>query len=381
LKTMSIKPKVLVFSDWYLPGYKAGGPISSVANIVSSLGNEIEFKIICSDRDYIDDVPYDLPLNQWVNRGLEEVMYISPDRRRFTDIKELIREEDPDVVYINGIFSKVFSIYALRSARALRKRTVVAPRGMLAPGALSIKPAKKKVFLAIARFLGVFNRVVFHATHENEMEHIQSRFPNSEVSVIPNLPSFAEAVIDSSGKVENSVRILSIARIAPEKNTLFAIQALMEISTKYLVDATFVGHAYSQKYFEECRKLAQKLPEHINVKFSGAVKPSELKPYFEGSDLFFLPTLGENYGHAIIESLLQGIPVLISDQTPWRNLREDGLGADLPLDDLADFTREIEVIAAMDGEAYNNHFRNVVSNASKRIDLKSTKNLYRELFR
>ncbi|CAN5434615.1 hypothetical protein BH10BAC1_BH10BAC1_14720 [soil metagenome] len=29
------KKKVLIFIDWYLPGYKAGGPRQSVANLVA----------------------------------------------------------------------------------------------------------------------------------------------------------------------------------------------------------------------------------------------------------------------------------------------------------------------------------------------------------
>lgn len=377
---MSIKPKVLIFSDWYLPGYKAGGPISSVANLVSHLGSDIQFKIVCSDRDYIDREPYDLPVNKWINRGLEDVMYISLERRRLTDLKKLIREIDPDVVYVNGVFSKVFSIYALRAARALNRKTVVAPRGMLAASALGIKPAKKKVFLALARLLGVYNRVVFHATHENEKEHIENLFPNVNVAVIPNLPASTEAKIEKSDKLKNRIRILSIARIAPEKNTLFALQVLSLISPEYRVTATFIGHAYSEKYFELCRKLAAQMPRHVEITFAGAVKPAELEPYFESSDLFFMPTLGENYGHAIIESLLHGLPVLISDQTPWRDLQQDGLGADLPLKEAENFKREIEKVAAMDTSAYNDSFGNVVANASKRIDLNSTKSRYRELF-
>ena len=38
------------------------------------------------------------------------------------------------------------------------------------------------------------------------------------------------------------------------------------------------------------------------------------------SDLFLLPTGGENFGHAIFEALACGVPALISDQTPWRGL-------------------------------------------------------------
>ena len=50
------------------------------------------------------------------------------------------------------------------------------------------------------------------------------------------------------------------------------------------------------------------------------------------NDLFFFPAHGENYGHVIAEAMAAGCPVLISDQTAWRNLEEKGAGWDLPLD-------------------------------------------------
>lgn len=378
---MSIKPKVLLFSDWYLPGYKAGGPISSVANLVSNLGSDIQFKIVCSDRDYLDKEPYDLPVNQWVNSGLEDVIYLSPDQRELAKIKNLIREIDPDVVYINGIFSRAFSIYPLRAAVWANKKTVVAPRGMLAPGALGIKPAKKKIFLAVAKFLGAYNHAVFHATYSDEKDHVNKHFPNSKVVVIPNLPTSPEGTAKSKTKAINSIDILSVARVAPEKNTFLALQILSRVSSAYRVKAVFIGPVYSTKYFEKCMELVSEMPAHIEVKFEGAVKPNSLKAYFEESDLFFLPTLGENYGHAIIESMLHGVPVLVSDQTPWRSLSDDALGLDLPLTDPAIFTREIEKIAAMDDHTYRESFEKIAINASKRIDLNSTKLKYKELFR
>jgi glycosyltransferase involved in cell wall biosynthesis len=45
-----------------------------------------------------------------------------------------------------------------------------------------------------------------------------------------------------------------------------------------------------------------------------------------------LPTLNENFGHAIVEALGAGCPVLISDQTAWRHLEQSGGGWDVPLD-------------------------------------------------
>ncbi|MBN8497849.1 MAG: hypothetical protein J0M32_13465 [Candidatus Accumulibacter sp.] len=66
-----------------------------------------------------------------------------------------------------------------------------------------------------------------------------------------------------------------------------------------------------------------------------------------GYDRFFLPPFSENFGHAINEALSVGVPVLISDKTPWRNLQEKGMGWDLPLDNRRAFIEVIEVIEAM----------------------------------
>ena len=37
------KPRVLVFIDWYAPGYKAGGPVRSLVNLVDHLRDRIDF--------------------------------------------------------------------------------------------------------------------------------------------------------------------------------------------------------------------------------------------------------------------------------------------------------------------------------------------------
>ena len=53
---------------------------------------------------------------------------------------------------------------------------------------------------------------------------------------------------------------------------------------------------------------------------------------FLKNDLFVFPTLGENFGHVIFESLEASTPVLVSDQTPWKSNYKRGLQT-LPLDE------------------------------------------------
>ena len=69
-------------------------------------------------------------------------------------------------------------------------------------------------------------------------------------------------------------------------------------------------------------------------------------------DLFFFPTLGENYGHVIVEALSQGTPILIADTTPWRSLRNHNVGFDLPLSREDLFIQAIEYYFNLDIKSY-----------------------------
>lgn len=42
--------KVLIFIDWFAPGYKAGGPITSNVNIVEHLSDKLDFYVITSSK-------------------------------------------------------------------------------------------------------------------------------------------------------------------------------------------------------------------------------------------------------------------------------------------------------------------------------------------
>ena len=64
-----------------------------------------------------------------------------------------------------------------------------------------------------------------------------------------------------------------------------------------------------------------------------------------GYDLFLLPTRGENFCHAVFDALEAGLPVLISDQTPWQDLA--GAGYALPLAEPAAFATAIEQFARL----------------------------------
>lgn len=70
------KPTILIFTLFYYPGYKAGGPIKSIHQITNSLSDKFEFRIITSDRDAGDTHAYkNVTINKWINFEKIQIFY------------------------------------------------------------------------------------------------------------------------------------------------------------------------------------------------------------------------------------------------------------------------------------------------------------------
>jgi len=80
------------------------------------------------------------------------------------------------------------------------------------------------------------------------------------------------------------------------------------------------------------------LPSNISWRYVRNLDPEEVSEVLTSYDLMVLPTAGENFGHIILESLAAHTRVLISDQTPWADLEEYGVGWSLSLDNLSAFS-------------------------------------------
>ncbi len=326
---MNNKPTILVFIDWYKPAYKAGGPITSCVNFIELLKSEFNFKVFTSCFDYLETQPLNgIEINQWHKMDGIEVYYADRKHQKRSFIKTLIRETKHEFLWINGIFSPKFSIAPLMF-RNKSTPCLVSARGMLGKNVLQFKSKKKFAFLRFAKLMKWHKGVRFHATNEVEKKDIQSIFPGNEIVVALNVPSIPTNEKSTTKKEAGELKVLQVARIAKEKNTFFAINALQDLKGKVQLD--IVGSVYDKDYAEQCFKAAESLKDNIQVNFLGSKSPFELSDLYRNYHLFFLPTLGENYGHAIAESLSYALPNLVSDQTIWKGLKEQKAGFDLPL--------------------------------------------------
>lgn len=377
--------RILVSCDWYLPGWKAGGPIRSLSNLVEALGDEFEFRVVTGDRDFGEREPYPgVERDAWRRLGKARVMHLSPARQGFLSWRRLLRETPHDLLYLNSFFSTRFTVapLLLRRLGAISRRPVLlAPRGELAPGHLVLKAYKKSPFCAAARSAGLYRGVRWHAAGAGEDADIRRAVGNPAARFqVPPLvaPGGAPRREDRAGE---ALRVVFLSRVSREKNLDGALRMLAGVRAPVRFD--IYGPIKDGAYWEECERLAAALPPGVVAAHRGALRPEEVVPALGGYDLLLLPTLGENFGHAVAEALVAGCPVLLSDRTPWRGLRAMGVGWDLPLDRPAEFTKVLQEFAELGPEGRADWSRRARA-CGERLILEQNRDVvgrYREMFR
>src|SRR5437016_3737600 len=100
------RPRILVFVDHYLPAFKFGGPVRTLANLVTHLGSRYDFFVFTRDRDQGDPSPYQqIALDRWVSTEGATVYYTAD--RSLRNISCRVDEIKPGLIYLNSFFSRV----------------------------------------------------------------------------------------------------------------------------------------------------------------------------------------------------------------------------------------------------------------------------------
>lgn len=338
--------KILILTTYYSPAYKGGGPIKSISGLANTLKVDNEVYIFCLNQD-IDGEMLNIPCSDnWLDVDGVNVFY-SSKKTLFKNLKNTLKNNF-NYLYLNSLFSFQFSILPLVLVKFLGNidNIILAPRGELSPGALGIKSKKKKNYLFLANLFSLYSGdIVWHATsdlEENEISLALKKYLNFNdfrIKVAQNISPVSDnhriKVIE-----KNQIDLVFLSRISPKKNLKYALEVLAKCTS--FINFDIWGPLEDKQYWEECKKLIGSLPSNITVNYKGSIEPSEVPRMLSEYDLFFFPTLGENYGHVIAESLSVGTPLLISNNTPWANLDYYGVGRDIDLRYMMEFVEFLE---------------------------------------
>ena len=355
------RPVVLVFCDFYLPGYKSGGSMRTLINMIECLGDEFDFRVVARDHDgRSDKTPYtEFPPNEWNRIGPALVRHLSKDRINISEFKKIVDEVSPDTIYFNSYFS-TFTILPLilrKTGKLKGIPMIVAPEGEISEAGLKLKSFRKRSFMRAAKAARLYGDLIWKAASEMEAENVRRlNVRRPKIFIAPNLspktilPGYRQD--DKPTKVAGKARLIYLSRIHPVKNLDFLLDALQHVSGN--VELDIYGPVDTDAdYMDKCRRLIDQLPESVSVTVKGSVEHSKVPQTLFSYEFFVLPSLTENFGHVFMEALAAGCPLVISDRTPWTDLESKGVGWDIPLEDRNKWIEVLEQCVCMAEEEYS----------------------------
>lgn len=337
--------RILILTGRYLPGFKDGGPVRSIVNLVDCFGDKFDIRIMCIDRDHGDTDSYpDILIYDWNDVRGAKVFYVPPQGFSLSLIKRL--SDEADVVYCCGPYND-YAIKAMLLNRMglIRCPFVVASMGSFSPEAYAIKGGKKRLFVAVMKLFGFFKKLTWSVTSEREEEELRTVIGKKAKTIIAEDLPRKGIITHTHVKEEKSLKVIFLSRISRKKNLLKAINALKTVSKELQVTFDIYGNMEDPEYYSECEAQLANLPGNVKWEYKGLADSEAVPGIWAEYDAFLFPTMGENYGHVIAEAMSGGCVPVISDQTPWMDLAENRCGYVIPLEDTEGFTKAVEELA------------------------------------
>jgi glycosyltransferase involved in cell wall biosynthesis len=326
--------------------------------MVEALSAHFDFYIVTLNRDSGSAEPYTtVQTGSWNAVGMAQVFYTP--RFTMSEMNRIANELRPDVIYFNGFFSTstVLGMLKRKFGGFRHVPAILATRGDLAGGALGLKAAKKRLYIRLSKTLGLYRNLLWQASSEREKAEMLRELEAFGVSedaihVAPDLAFGYEQSLTANRpkKIPGEAAFVTVGRITRMKNLSFTIDRLRELKGKVSLD--IFGPLEDPELWAECNAKIRMLPERVTVRYHGAVDPAGVISELATRHFFILPTLGENYGHVIIEGAAAGCPVVISNRTQWLGLAEKQVGWALPLEAIESWRAVLQGCVDMDEDQF-----------------------------
>lgn len=134
------------------------------------------------------------------------------------------------------------------------------------------------------------------------------------------------------GLAEDDLALISVGRLAPEKNLGLSLQAFRALQARQpRAKLIFVGDGPSRAELQAAN------PDAI---FAGMQRGDELSRHYASADLFLFPSLSETFGNVTLEAMASGLAIVAFDYGAAReHLRHGEHGAAVAFGDEAEFVR------------------------------------------
>jgi glycosyltransferase involved in cell wall biosynthesis len=300
-------------------GAAAAGVFTSIHGIVGHLGRRgrIDVQLLSAARAAAPHA------GEWAIPGVDHASWAYRGPTFFCygpALQSLLPSAADTVVHQHGLW-QYMSIACADLQRLRGCRRVVSPHGMLHPWALRVRPYRKRAAWAAYERRSSTEADVFHATAAAEADYVRDRGLRQPIAVIPHGVDVPEAPPEPTIR-DTGPTALFLSRLHPGKRVedLLAAWAWVRPRGWRLVIAGPDDGGHRATLEPLARDMAD------SVRFVGPAHGAEKERLFREADLFVLPSLSENFGLVVAESLARGVPVITTTGTPWSQLPARGCG-------------------------------------------------------
>lgn len=362
--------KILIFNGYYYPSKNCGGPITSYENIINACSDEYDFYVACYDHDFNDMTPFGKEKGVWHQVGKAKVQYFDQGELDFSKKKMMsfLESLSPDLIWFSGVLTPNNKLVAVSCARKLNIPVLFSPRGEVSADRIVLKGWKKKPYLFLLKLFNVYKGCFFHGTSADEIEGLKKYFNPDENHLfdIPNIAILQQPELVKHQKEVGVLHAMFFSRIHEVKNILYAVQTIAKCKQNIIYDV--YGPIESEGYWSECVKVAESAGPNIKLNYCGILSKADLSKVIQEHDCFIFPTINENYGHVIAETLANSRPVVLSKgTTPWDDLHEKA-GYVISLENPEEFTKKIDYLASLGQEEYQDLIKSTASYFTKKIE-------------
>lgn len=228
--------------------------------------------------------------------------------------------QDYDLIEINSLFSYVCTASGW-VARLQRQPYVISPHGHFAPWVINQKRAKKQVYNTLFEQGNLQQATAIHCTTVTEAQNVQQFGIDAPtftiplgVTLPPVVPNAAQQLRDRYGIASSCPIILFLSRFHPKKRPDFLLEALAALrdrseSPDFHLILAGGGEA---DYVQYLQAQVDRWQLRDRVTLPGFLQGEDKALALYGSDLFVLPSYGENFGIAVAEAMAAGLPVVIT---------------------------------------------------------------------
>lgn len=301
----------------------ASGPTTVLKPIIKRL-NRKKHQV-----DVFSTLPYDSAREELAN-SLESTYYYM-DGKYIKNKKHLLQMvpslKEYELIHIHGMFN-LNNILLARILKKLDIPYILSTHGNLMEESLKKSKYKKKLAIHLLIKNMLKNAKAIHALNNREAEDILKVYNHERIEVIPNGVGSTLFNKKESDFSAEQLNLLYIGRLDVKTKGLDILLNALDVPWfKEKVQLFLVGPYVSNKDREYIENRIQEstILQQL-VKIEGPKYDAEKKCYYKKADVFIHTSRHEGMPMAVLESMVEGVPVIVTPGTNMVSLVQQSSG-------------------------------------------------------